>query len=60
MQPSPVYRGKKWMCPNLFRIVRVDVVGEAVACVVDAVGDGSEAGFFLAYEGADEGFCAPG
>jgi len=60
MQPSPVYRGKKWVGPNLFRIVRVDVVGQVVACVVDAVGDGSEAGFFLADEGADEGFCVLG
>jgi len=61
MQRSPVYRGEEWVCLNLFRIVRVDVVGvggQMVACivVVDAVGGGSEAGFFLAYEGVDEGF----
>ena len=56
MQRSPIYRGKEWVCFNFFCIVWVDVVGAGGVVVVDAVGGRSEAGFFLAYQGVDEGF----
>lgn len=57
MQRSPIYRDKEWVFLNFFCIVWVDVVGvgggqvvaNVVVVIVDAVGGGSEAGFFLAY-----------